>query len=75
MHVGERRAARWTPPTDQPLADVERRVIDATLRRAGGSIKETASVLGIDRSTFYDKIKRYGIERPEPEPRAVGRTT
>ena len=40
------------------------RAIEATLRRTGGNIKESAAQLGIDRSTLYDKIKRYGIERP-----------
>ena len=38
-------------------------VIAATLRRNDGNVKETAAVLGIDRSTLYDKLKRYGIER------------
>ena len=61
-------AERWTPPTDQTLAEVERRVLEATLRRTGGNIKETASILGIDRSTLYDKIKRYAIERPVAAP-------
>jgi len=26
-------------------------------------VKEAAVSLGIDRSTLYDKLKRYGIER------------
>jgi DNA-binding NtrC family response regulator len=67
-------APGWTPPTNQTLQEVERQVIEATLRRAGGNIKETAAILGIDRSTLYDKIKRYGIERPDPEERLAGRT-
>lgn len=35
----------------------------ATLRRSEGNVKETALVLGIDRSTLYDKLKTYRIER------------
>ena len=31
--------------------------------RTGGNIKESAAVLGIDRSTLYEKIKRYEIPR------------
>ncbi len=50
-------------PADLPLEEIEKRVIAATLRRHGGNIKETATVLGIDRSTLYEKIKRYGIPR------------
>jgi transcriptional regulator of acetoin/glycerol metabolism len=34
-----------------------------TLERTGGNIKESASILGIDRSTLYEKIKRYEIPR------------
>jgi DNA-binding NtrC family response regulator len=74
MHAEGRPAERWTPPTDRTLAEIERRVIEATLRRTGGNIKETASILGIDRSTLYDKIKRYAIERPEHEPSGVSRS-
>ena len=56
-------APGWTVPTHLPLADVERAVIAATLKRNDGNVKETAAVLGIDRSTLYDKLKKYGIER------------
>jgi transcriptional regulator of acetoin/glycerol metabolism len=33
------------------------------LDRTAGNIKEAAAVLGIDRSTLYEKIKRYAIPR------------
>ena len=56
-------APGWSVPTHLPLADVEKTVIAATLKRNEGNVKETALVLGIDRSTLYDKLKRYGIER------------
>jgi len=45
------------------LADMEKLLISATLRQTGGNIKESASILGIDRSTLYEKIKKYGIPR------------
>ncbi len=35
----------------------------ATLDRTGGNVKEAAIALGIDRSTLYEKIKKYGIPR------------
>jgi DNA-binding NtrC family response regulator len=53
----------WRVPADLPLEEIEKRVIAAALRRHGGNIKETAAVLGIDRSTLYEKIRRYGIPR------------
>jgi len=45
------------------LADMEKLLISATLRHTGGNIKESAAVLGIDRSTLYEKIKKYAIPR------------
>lgn len=57
------RKQAWNVPDNLPLQEVEKRVIVATIKRTGGNIKEAASVLGIDRSTLYDKIKKYEIER------------
>ena len=45
------------------LADMEKLLIGSTLRHTGGNIKESAKILGIDRSTLYEKIKKYGIPR------------
>jgi DNA-binding NtrC family response regulator len=53
----------WTVPAGMNLQDMERQAIVATLERTGGNIKESASILGIDRSTLYEKIKRYEIPR------------
>ena len=52
-----------TAPDSLTLAEIERAAIAATLKRTEGNIKEAAQSLGIDRSTLYDKIKRYGIPR------------
>jgi DNA-binding NtrC family response regulator len=46
------------------LDEIERRAIVATLRKTQGNVKEAAAVLGIDRSTFYEKLKRYDIANP-----------
>jgi DNA-binding NtrC family response regulator len=46
------------------LQELEKRAIRATLQRTRGNVKEAAAVLGIDRSTLYEKLKRYGIENP-----------
>ncbi len=53
----------WNVPDNIPLQVVEKQVIEATIKRTQGNIKEAASVLGIDRSTLYEKIKKYEIER------------
>ncbi len=54
---------QWRVPADRSLTDIERQVIAAVLRRTGGHVKEAAAVLGIDRSTLYEKMKRYEITR------------
>jgi len=53
----------WSPPTDLTLDAVEKEVILATLRRTGGNVKEAATILDIDRSTLYDRLRRYGVQR------------
>jgi len=50
-------------PEPMSLADMEKLLISAALRRTGGDITESAAILGIDRSTVYAKIKRYSIPR------------
>jgi Nif-specific regulatory protein len=45
-----------------PLAELERQHILRVLQHTGGNKKETASILGIDRSTLYARLKTYGIE-------------
>lgn len=54
----------WTVPSNMTLQEVEKKIIAVTLQRAQGNIKETAGILGIDRSTLYEKIKKYNIPRP-----------
>ena len=46
---------------DWRLGELERRAILAALERKKGNVKEAAASLGIDRSTLYDKLKRYEI--------------
>ena len=50
----------WAVP-DVPLDELERRAIVAALERTHGNVKEASTALGIDRSTLYDKLKRYAI--------------
>jgi DNA-binding NtrC family response regulator len=50
-------------PAGMTLQEMEKQMIIATLQRTDGNIKESASILGIDRSTLYEKIKRYEIPR------------
>jgi DNA-binding NtrC family response regulator len=45
------------------LETMEKRLISAILEHTGGNIRESSRVLGVDRSTLYEKIKRYEIPR------------
>ena len=54
---------KWPVAGNASIEDMEKQLIAATLQRTKGNIKESAEVLGIDRSTLYEKIKRYGIQR------------
>ena len=48
---------------DLNLAELEKRAITVALARTGGNVTRAATALGIDRSTLYDKLRRYGIAR------------
>ncbi|NWF85813.1 MAG: sigma-54-dependent Fis family transcriptional regulator [Bryobacteraceae bacterium] len=50
-------------PDNMTIEAMEKLMIEAALRRTGGNVKEAAASLGIDRSTLYEKLKRFGIER------------
>ncbi len=62
--VALRTRGGWAAPVNLTLTEVEQKVIPAVLHETGWNIKAAATILGIDRSTLYEKIKKYGIERP-----------
>jgi DNA-binding NtrC family response regulator len=63
LAAGARARTAESVPADLPLREVEKRVIEATMRRHGGNVTEAAQALGIDRSSLYDRLKRHGIAR------------
>ena len=57
-------------PTDQKeesldgtFAEVERRLLQRALRRSAGNKSEAARRLGLKRTTFLDKLRRYGLDK------------
>ncbi len=54
---------QWTIPSDLTLDEIENQAITATLQRTHGNIKEASSILGVDRSTLYDRIKKFNLPR------------
>ena len=57
------------PPRQGTLPELmdqyESEVIRAALRHHGGDVRTTIEALGIPRKTFYDKLKRHGIQRAD----------
>ncbi len=47
------------------LDDLERAHILALLENTGGARKQTSEILGINASTLYRKLKKYGVQDPE----------
>ena len=43
------------------LAAIEEQHIVAVLNETGWNISQTAKILGVDRATLYNKIKKYGL--------------
>ncbi|WP_422365530.1 sigma-54-dependent transcriptional regulator [Pelagibius sp.] len=47
------------------LEAVEKAILEAELRRQGGSLKATYEALGLSRKTLYDKLQRHGLKRED----------
>jgi transcriptional regulator of acetoin/glycerol metabolism len=51
----------------QPLCSLdyaERKTIEAAVSQSAGNMTKAAKILGIAKSTLYQKMKKYGIEKP-----------
>lgn len=53
------------PRADGSLREVEKTHIEKVLEENDWNISRCSKILGIDRSTLYSKIHRYGISKPE----------
>jgi two-component system response regulator HydG len=50
------------PTAGRTLQDMERVHIGRVFVEANGNVSKAARILAIDRSTLYDKLKRYGLK-------------
>jgi len=50
------------PPSGRTLEDVERVHIERVLRETEHNLSRAARILDIDRTTLYNKLKRYGLK-------------
>jgi DNA-binding NtrC family response regulator len=51
-------------PRGRTLREVETTHLESILKETGWNVSKSADILGIDRSTLYDKIKRYELRKP-----------
>ncbi len=51
-----------SPPAGRTLADIEREYIERVYRECAGNHSRAARILDIDRTTLYNKLRRYGIK-------------
>ncbi len=54
------------PQGGRSLEDVERAHIERVLEETSWNLSRTSRILGIDRTTLYNKLKRWGLKRQEP---------
>jgi len=66
LGLGVPAAAAPAATGDRSLEDIERTHIAATLGATHGNVSQAARVLGIDRVTLYNKMRKYGL-RKEPD--------
>jgi len=66
VHAADQEGLSLRVPLGTSLDEVEREVIEATLRRTGGNKSRTASMLGISEKTLYNKLHRYAAEAGTP---------
>jgi DNA-binding NtrC family response regulator len=53
-----------SPPKGRTLKEVEMAHLSSILGETRWNVSKSADILGIDRSTLYDKIKRYELRKP-----------
>jgi DNA-binding NtrC family response regulator len=64
-------ARRAGPVAGDCLADVEKAHVAAILERTGWNVTRAAEILGIDRVTVYNKMRKYGLQRESGSPDPV----
>jgi transcriptional regulator of acetoin/glycerol metabolism len=60
-------------PADAPagpaltLDEAERQHVARVLQQEGWAVQRAADVLGISRTSLYERIRKFGLARPEPD--------
>ena len=61
MDGGKREQSLYLPEEETPFGRAEAEVIERTLKKYGRNRIKTAMELGVDRTTLWRKIKKYGL--------------
>lgn len=48
-------------PLKTSIAELEKKIIAAALKKTEGKVQEAASMVGLGKTVFYDRMKRYGL--------------
>jgi transcriptional regulator with PAS, ATPase and Fis domain len=73
--LGLARSGQTSPETPASLDEVERRHITQVLSHTAGNVSQAARILGIDRVTLYNKMRKYQLRRGAEEEPAGKRDT
>ncbi|WP_432284998.1 sigma-54 dependent transcriptional regulator [Aminobacter sp. BA135] len=69
---GRKEQAVSSLPLSEKVSLYEATVIRDALQECGGDVRRTIEVLGVPRKTFYDKLKRHGIDAADYRKTAIG---
>ncbi|MEJ2034516.1 MAG: sigma-54 dependent transcriptional regulator, partial [Deltaproteobacteria bacterium] len=61
--VFEAEGRMLTQPLKDTLAEVEQKIISSALKKCNGRAQQAAGMLGLGKTAFYDKVKRYGLTK------------
>ncbi len=67
LPISTRSVDREQTPAALSLQAMEKQHIERVLRLTSFNVTQTAKKLGVDRVTLYNKMRKYGIERPPSE--------
>ena len=62
------RSAPGSAPARMTLDEAERQHVESVLRQEGWAVERAAGVLGISRTSLYERMRKYGISRKPPAP-------
>ena len=60
FHIDEKFVEK---PLKKSLAEFEKKIIGVALKKCDGKMQDAAEMLGVGKTSFYDKVKRYNLAK------------